>query len=111
MTNPFEIIDARLSNIEGMLIKLLNNSQSGKQVLVDDRCFLKDAIEITGLKSSTIYKLTMENKIPHSHFGRKLVFSRRELNIWIEDQTKREYNHSLDVLQMAKIANNKLNRK
>lgn len=41
------------------------------------------AIEITGLAKATIYSLVSERKIPHSKRGKRLYFSRRELNEWL----------------------------
>ena len=57
-----------------------------------DRIGLKEAIEFTGLKHSAIYKMTMKSEIPHEKFGKKLVFSRKELLIWIESRTIRKPN-------------------
>jgi len=52
-----------------------------------DRVSLEEAQIITGLKRSTIYRLTSAKNIPHSYFGRFLVFSRRELEKWVSDNT------------------------
>jgi len=52
-----------------------------------DRCALEDALEITGLSKSKIYKLTSSKDIPHKRFGSRLIFSRKELEEWVESQT------------------------
>ncbi|MCP2043487.1 helix-turn-helix domain-containing protein [Pontibacter sp. HSC-36F09] len=52
-----------------------------------DRCTLDEALEITGLSKSKLYKLTSLDEIPHRHYGSRLVFSRKELAEWVEEQT------------------------
>src|SRR5690606_18155345 len=52
-----------------------------------DRIGIDEVCEITGYKKATVYRLTSEDKIPHSKYGNKLVFSRKELASWLEDQT------------------------
>ncbi len=43
------------------------------------------AMEITGLAKPTIYGLVSKRKIPHSKRGKKLYFSKQDLNQWIND--------------------------
>ncbi len=52
-----------------------------------DRLSLEEAIMLTGLTRSTIYKLTMDKSIPFAKYGKRLIFSRRELREWIEKRT------------------------
>jgi len=52
-----------------------------------DRCTFDEALEITGLSKSKLYKLTSSKEIPHKHYGSRLVFSRKELTDWVEEQT------------------------
>lgn len=52
-----------------------------------DRITMTEAIELTGLTRSSLYKLTMEKKIPFSKFGKRLIFSREELGQWIKTRT------------------------
>jgi excisionase family DNA binding protein len=52
-----------------------------------DRIGLNEAMELTGLKESAIYKRTMTGEIPFQKFGKRLVFSRKDLNEWIEART------------------------
>jgi excisionase family DNA binding protein len=83
--NPFEVIEKRLSGIEALLIEIkhtpvVNNEPS-------DRISLAEACQLTGSSKSQIYKLSMLNKIPVSHFGKRLVFSRRELTEWMQEST------------------------
>jgi hypothetical protein len=51
-----------------------------------------------------IYQLTALEKLPHRKYGNKLVFSRKELLLWAESQSRRVGNHSEVVLTLAKSA-------
>lgn len=52
-----------------------------------DRLTLEEAMTLTGLTRSSLYKLTMLNGIPFSKYGKRLIFSRRDLNEWIQNRT------------------------
>ena len=60
------------------------------QIDKPDKCTITEAEEVTGLKRSAIYKKTMKGDIPFGKFGRRLVFSRTELQVWIDSQTIRK---------------------
>lgn len=84
MNNPFEILDARLATIEGLLLDLKHPERPAEP---SDRCQLKEACEITGLSKAAIYKLTHDKGIPHAKFGSRLIFSRRSLIAWVDAHT------------------------
>ncbi|WP_299756729.1 helix-turn-helix domain-containing protein [uncultured Pontibacter sp.] len=52
-----------------------------------DRCTFAEALEITGLSKSKLYKLSAQHAIPCKRYAGKLIFSRKELNSWVEEQT------------------------
>ena len=52
-----------------------------------DRITLLEACELTGSSKGQLYKLSMLNQIPVSHFGKRLVFSRKTLIAWMESRT------------------------
>jgi excisionase family DNA binding protein len=54
---------------------------------ISDRCSLPEACELTGVSPSKMYKLSMTGEVPVDKFGRKLVFSRRKLIDWLEENT------------------------
>jgi excisionase family DNA binding protein len=56
-------------------------------VKLPDRCTLPEACKITGLSVSAIYKMSMDGTIPREKYGKRLVFSRKKLEQWIEDRT------------------------
>lgn len=75
----------------------------------DDRCTLLEAMEITGLKESTIYSKTMKGTIPCTKFGKRLVFSRKELASWLEENTFRKQSpEEITTQHLAQVARKKL---
>ena len=85
MTNPFEVIEARLSNIENLLLDIKHPTKAPEPL--PDRITLQDACELTGQSKGQIYKMTMLGTIPCSHFGKRLIFSRKALTEWMEEKT------------------------
>lgn len=67
----------------------------------------KEAVEITGLSKTYLYRLTSQKVIPHSKPGGKLVFFRREdLEKWMLSAMV-ESSEQTDI----KVAIHELNRK
>ena len=67
-------VEARLNRVE-------------HQEPLPDRISLHEATLITGSSKSQIYKQTMNGDIPFQKFGKRLVFSRKELTEWVESRT------------------------
>lgn len=95
MTNPFETIEARLSNIENLLLNLKHPAPV--PIAEPDEIDIHEVSRLTGDKISKIYKDTMNNDIPHSKRGKKLVFSRREVKQWLQDRTIRKTGVSYSI--------------
>ena len=89
MENPFLTIDARLENLESLLLdikhkmisSLLSNLQEEKQQIVDLDGLLK-ARPFVGSKS-TIYKKVSRGEIPHSKRGKRLIFDLKTIDHWL----------------------------
>lgn len=57
---------------------------------------------------ATLYNLVYKEAIPHKKFGRRTVFSKRELLAWIESRTVcREDRRTAAALRIAESANRK----
>jgi len=54
---------------------------------LSDRITVDEAMTLTGLTRSSLYKMTMTNNIPFSKYGKRLVFSRKQLQEWIDRRT------------------------
>jgi excisionase family DNA binding protein len=66
-----------------------------------DRLNADEACELLNRTRSWLFKKTMERGIPFSKFGSRLVFSRRELQAWMESQT-------IPVLNPSEVMNDRL---
>lgn len=91
MTNPFELIEARLSNIETLLldIKHVTNNQTARQPESDKLLTIHQAAELVSLSVPTIYTLVSKAQIPVSKRGKRLYFSKQELTNWIKAGRKK----------------------
>lgn len=77
-----------------------------------DTITLNDALELLkehGYPTSKakIYKLTSSGDIPCKTYGNKLVFSRKELLLWEENQTKPKHDRGKVSLTLARSARRK----
>ena len=77
-----------------------------------DTITLNDVLELLkehGYPTSKakIYKLTSTGKIPCKTYGNKLVFSRKEILLWAENQTKPKHDSGKVSLTIARSARRK----
>ena len=79
-----ELVDLIASEVEARI-----NRNEFKEP-PEDRIGLKEAIQLTGFSRSALYKLTMNGRIPHEKYRTRLIFSRKELQRWINSQTLRK---------------------
>ena len=85
--------------------KAASKVQEPKQEPKDDRAGIDEIKLLTGLSKSQIYKLSMLNAIPNRKFGRKLVFSIKQVTEWMEQQTTgKETSKEKAARQLAKLA-------
>ena len=71
-----------------------------------DRITLDEACNITGYSKQAIYLLTMNKKVPFQKFGKRLVFSRKELTEWRDQRTITPVN-PVDVMDQRLAASAK----
>lgn len=106
LTTPEELKSIVSEAIAGILPhKAEQKSQIDTITLTDALKLLKE----NGYPTSKgkIYKLTSTGEIPCSHYGNKLVFSRKELLDWAANQTKRRHDFSEESLVLARSARRK----
>lgn len=84
MSNPFDVIDTRLTTIESLLldIKHQRTDTAEKKVDEDEILNVRQASEFLNLAVPTIYAMTSNRTLPHSKRGKKLYFSKAELKKW-----------------------------
>lgn len=90
MINPFETIDARLSNIENLLLNLkISPKEIGNQLNADQLLTIQEAANFLHLSVPTIYGYVSKNNIPFSKKGKRLYFSKQELTDWVKTGRKK----------------------
>jgi len=105
LTTPEELRAIVCEAVFGILPKSVSNQSS------IDTITLNDALELLkehGYPTSKakMYKLTSEGTIPCKTYGKKLVFSRKELLDWAENQTKPKRD-KLEVIRTFEIRKKK----
>lgn len=82
MSNPFESIDARLSNIENLILDLKHPPKS--QEKNKDLLTVEDAAKFLSLTTPTIYSKVSKGELPFMKRSKRLYFSREELTSYIK---------------------------
>lgn len=89
MDNPFEMIHARLENIENLLLDIKHAKTPTVEI---DRWFtlgeLKEYLPDKPV-SATVYGWVQLRKIPNHKSGKKLRFLKSEIDLWLKEH-KRE---------------------
>ena len=106
VTTPEELRAIVSEAVSGILPK-----QASIQPQIDTMT-LNDVLELLkehGYPTSKakIYKLTSTGKIPCKTYGNKLVFSRKEILKWAENQTKPKHDSGKISLTLARSARRK----
>lgn len=90
MSNPFEVIDTRLSNIESLLLDIKHNSKSESKRLnqyfdINELCnYLPDKPV-----KATVYGWVHAGIIPHSKGTKKLQFLKSDIDEWLKAGRKK----------------------
>lgn len=88
MTTILQVEKNELEELIRDIVKQAVSEAQPPQSEPSDRIGLAEAMELTGLKESAIYKRTMTGEIPFQKFGKRLVFSRQSLIDWRDSLTK-----------------------
>jgi excisionase family DNA binding protein len=89
MTNPFQTIDDRLSNIENLLLTIKHTNPPQQQNEVDELLTIQEAAKFLNLSVPTIYGFTQRAEIPVCKRSKRLYFSKLELTDWIKQGRKK----------------------
>lgn len=90
MNNPFEVIEARLNNIETLLLDLKHTpKEQGEQSETDELLTVQQAAELLNLSVPTLYGYTQRAEIPVCKRGKRLYFSKQSLFEWIKQGRKK----------------------
>jgi excisionase family DNA binding protein len=94
------------------LKKVLPAVEKEKSAEPPDSCSFNQALTFLSengyvISKSALYKLTALKKIPFKRFGRKIIFSRKELLQWVESLTMPNSGTSNVLLNLAESARRK----
>jgi excisionase family DNA binding protein len=107
MNNPFEVIEARLNNIETLLLDLKHlPKQKGEQPEAVQFLTVHEASVFLNLAVPTIYSMVSRSELPVMKRSKRLYFSKEELTAWIKSGRKKTISESaqeaIDLLQMKR---------
>ena len=112
VTTPAQLREIVADEVSAILPKLADFRRKNEPVetdgmTVDDaaRFLTEQGIPTT---RATLYNLVYKNSVPHRKFGRRTVFSKKELLAWIESRTVHsEDRRTAAALRIAESANRK----
>ena len=112
VTTPAQLQSIISDAVNAILPKLADFRRKNEPVetdgmTVEDAARFLTAQGIPTTRAS-LYNLVYKNTIPHKKFGRRTVFSKKELLAWIESRTVRpEDKRTAAALRIAESANRK----
>lgn len=112
VTTPAQLREIVADEVAAILPKLADFRRKNEPVETDGMNIEGAARFLTGqgipTTRATLYNLVYKNSIPHKKFGRRTVFSKKELLAWIESRTVHsEDRRTAAALRIAESANRK----
>jgi excisionase family DNA binding protein len=107
MDNPFDLLEDRMVRMEQKLdeIKALLISAKTAVPAKEDIMKLSELSQLLGLTKATIYGFTAQGKIPCFKGGKRLLFSRKAIDVWLKsgrpDVRQEEIERSTDAIIAA----------
>lgn len=111
VTTPAQLREIVADEVSAILPKLADFRRKNEPVETDGMTVEDAARFLTeqGIPTTraTLYSHVYKDTIPYKKFGRRIVFSKKELLAWIEARTTRpEYKRTAAALRIAQSANN-----
>lgn len=109
MNNPFEIIDARLSNIENLILDLKRQPVQELSTSPPEKFLtIQDVSKLLCLTVPTLYSKVSKGEIPVMKRGKRLYFSQTELLNFLKEG-RRKTNAEIALEAEAYISERKKN--
>lgn len=86
MTNPFELIDERLSNIEGLLLDIKHHPQERKEPNLLTR---KETAQKLGISLITLNRRTNDGTLTSYNIGGRVLYREDELENALTENRKK----------------------
>lgn len=108
MNNPFEVIEARLSNIETLILDLKHQPKEVEPTAAPDQLLTVDEVsELLHLSKPTIYSKHSKGELPGvCKRGKRLYFQRDIIISWIKEGRQKS---NSEVEAEAYLSNSKRN--
>ena len=98
MNNPFEQIEARLSNIENLLLDIKHQPVKEKTSEPSDELLtVEQAAEFLSLATPTVYGLVQRGELPVMKRTKRLYFSKKELIEYMKAGRKKSH-HEIEAV-------------
>ena len=92
MNNPFETLDARLSNIENLLLDIKHSEKECKpQPEADELLTVQDTAKFLSLSVPTVYGLISNGELPVMKRSKRCYFSKVELLNYLKQGRKKTF--------------------
>lgn len=85
MINPFEVIEARLSSIENLILDLKQPVKIEPIGQPEQLLTVQEAAQFLNLTVPTIYSKVSKGELPYMKRGKRLYFSREELLQYLKE--------------------------
>jgi len=91
LSNPFEVIEARLSSIENLILDLKHKKteQDKTSSLTEKLLSVKEAAQFLKLTVPTIYSKCSRNELPYMKRSKRLYFNTDELMSYLKEGRKK----------------------
>jgi excisionase family DNA binding protein len=107
MNNPFEVIEARLSSIENLILDLKHKPTKVEPTDQPEQLLtIQEAAEFLSLTVPTIYSKVNRKELPFMKRGKRLYFSSTELMEYVKAGRKKS-NAEIEQEAKAYLLNNK----
>jgi excisionase family DNA binding protein len=107
MNNPFELIEARLSSIESLILDLKHQPKQVEPIDQQEQLLtIQQAAEFLRLSVPTLYTKVSKGELPVMKRSKRLYFSRVELLEYLKEGRKKS-NAEIEAEAEAYLSNSK----
>ena len=106
MNNPFEVIEARLSSIENLILDLKQPIKVEPTKQSEQPLTVQEAAQFLNLTVATIYSKVSRGELPVMKRSKRLYFSSTELMEYLK-QGRKKSNAEIEQEAEAYLSNNK----
>jgi len=106
MNNPFEVIEARLSSIENLILDLKQPTKVEPTEQPEQLLTVQEAAQFLNLTVPTIYSKVSKGELPVMKRSKRLYFSSTELMEYLKEGRKKS-NAEIEQEAKAYLSNNR----